>query len=154
MTRYELFEFFHVVGAIAWLGGGIGLTILGRRLVAVRDHATLIALDEQGKALGNRLFMPASILTIGFGIAMVIDAPVIGFGDAWILIGFGGVIASGASEGLVAQRAAKAFTAAVGQYGVGSPQATAAASRLTLGATLDVFFLLIVVGAMVARSGA
>ena len=59
MTRYELFKFLHVVGAIAWVGGGIGLTILARRLVVARDHAARQSISAQGKALGNWLFMPA-----------------------------------------------------------------------------------------------
>ena len=151
MTRYELFKFFHVVGAIAGVGGGLGLTILGRRLVAAKDHVTLISLNEQGKALGNRLFVPAFLLTLGFGVAMVIDTPAIGFGDLWILIGFGGIVASGAVEGLVGQRAARAFTAAVERHGMGSAQVDAAAARLTLGGTLDVLVMLVVVWAMAAR---
>ena len=151
MTRYELFKFLHVVGAIAWVGGGIGLTILGRRLVTAREHQALVTLNAQGKALGNWLFVPASILTIGFGVAMVIDTPVIDFSDLWIIIGFGGIIASGAAEGMIGQRAARAFTAAMEQHGPGSPQATSASKRLMLGGTLNVIFLLIVVWAMVAK---
>jgi uncharacterized membrane protein len=154
MTRYELFNFLHIVGAIAWVGGGIGLTILGRRLVAARDHATLVGINDQGKALGNWLFAPAFVLTLGAGIAMVVDSPLISFGEAWVLIGFGGIVASGAVEGLIGQRAAKQFTSDIQQYGAGSPQATASASRLTLGGTLDVLLLLIVVLAMVVKPGA
>ena len=154
MTRYELFKFLHVVGAIAWVGGGIGLTILARRLVVARDHAALQAINAQGKALGNWLFMPAFILTLGFGIAMVADTPAIGFFDTWIVIAYGGIILSGAFEGLIGQRAAKAFTEAMENHGPGSPQADAAASRLALGGWLDVLALLVVVFAMVVKPGA
>jgi uncharacterized membrane protein len=154
VTRYELFKFMHVVGAIAWVGGGIGLTILARRLIAAKDHAALQSINAQGKSLGNWLFMPAFVLTLGFGLAMVADTPAIGFFDTWIVIAYGGIILSGVFESLIGQRAAKAFTAAVTDHGAGSPQATAAASRLTLGSWLDVVTLLVVVFAMVVKPGA
>ena len=154
MTRFELFKFLHVVGAIAWVGGGLGLTILARRLVVARDHATLQAINAQGKALGNWLFMPAFVLTLGFGIAMVADTPAYGFFDTWIVVGYGGILLSGAFEGLIGQRAAKGFTEAIEQHGPGSPKAQAAASRVTLGGWLDVLTLLVVVFAMVVKPGA
>jgi len=154
VTRFELFKFLHVVGAIAWVGGGIGLTILARRLVVARDYVTLQAINAQGKALGNWLFMPAFILTLGFGIAMVVDTPAYGFFDTWIVIAYGGILLSGAFEGLIGQRAAKAFTAAIEQHGAESAQARAAASRVTLGGWLDVLALLVVVFAMIVKPGA
>ncbi|HSM00985.1 MAG TPA: DUF2269 family protein [Acidimicrobiia bacterium] len=151
MTRYELFKFLHVVGAIAWVGGGIGLTILGRRLVAAKDHSALKSINDLGKALGNWLFIPASALTIIFGVAMVFDSPAIEFTDLWILIGFGGIIASGAVEGMIGQRAGREFATAIEQHGPGSARATAASKRMMLGGTLDVLLLLVVVWAMVVR---
>lgn len=151
MTRFELFKFVHLIGAIAWVGGGIGLLILHRRLVGARETEALLAFNRQSQALGNRLFAPAFVLTLGSGIAMVATESAFGFTDLWILIGFGGIVASGTAELAIGQPAGKRFTAAVEDFGSDSPQALAAASRTTLGATLDLLALLIVVFAMVAK---
>ena len=151
MSRYELFEFLHIVGAIAWVGSGIGLTVYARRLLKAKDHESLKTLNRQGQALGKVLFGPAFVLVLGFGIAMVVDHPLIGFGDLWILMGFAGIVLSGVSEMAVAAPAGKRFEAAIDDYGFGSPQAEKAASRMILGSTLDIVFLLVAVWAMVVR---
>jgi uncharacterized membrane protein len=151
MTRYELFKFLHVVGAIMWVGGGIGLTVFAWRARAAGDLRSLVAMVERGKDLGNFLFMPAFALTLGFGIAMVATESVLSFGDLWILIGFGGIALSGVAEMAITQPAGKRLMAAVEASGVGSPEAKAAARGSLNGSILDVTVLLVVVWAMVAK---
>ena len=151
MTRYELFKLLHVVGAIAWIGGGMGLLLLNQRLVAARDHGALLSVGKHGQALGTWLFMPASLVTIGFGVAMVATEPTLRFVDLWILIGFGGVVASGIAQMAVAAPAEKRFTALAGDRGLDHPDVEAAARQVTYGNALDVSLLLVVVWAMVAK---
>lgn len=151
MTRYELFKLLHIVGAIAWIGGGMGLLVLSRRFIAAQDYAALLAVGKHGQALGTWLFMPASLVTIGFGIAMVATEPTLGFTDLWILIGFGGVVASGIAQMAVAAPAEKEFTALAGERGLDHPDVGAAARKITYGSALDIGLLLLVVWAMVAK---
>lgn len=151
MTRYELFKFLHVVGAIMWLGGGIGLTIFAWRARVAGDQRTLVAMVERGKDLGNFLFMPAFVLTLGFGIAMVATESIWSFADLWILIGFGGIALSGVAEMAISQPAGKRLMAAVEAHGVGSPEANAAARGSLNGSLVDITVLLVVVWAMVAK---
>jgi uncharacterized membrane protein len=151
MTRYELFKFLHVVGAIAWVGGGIGLTIYGWRLRKARDLASLAVLMRRSDDLGKVLFMPAALLTLGFGIAMVATTAAIAFGDLWILMGFGGVALSIVVEAGMAAPAGKRFVATVEEHETGSPQADAHAGRMLRASVLGVLVLLTVVWAMVAK---
>jgi uncharacterized membrane protein len=151
MTTYELFKFLHVVGAIAWVGGGIGLTIFAWRLRAAGDHETVLAMGKRGDDLGKFLFMPAFVLTLGFGIAMVLSESILSFTDLWILIGFGGIVLSGVAEMAVSAPAGKRFMAAAENHGIGSPEATAAARGSLKGSLIDISVLLIVVWAMVAK---
>jgi uncharacterized membrane protein len=151
MTRYEIFKLLHVVGAIAWVGGGIGLLMLSRQMVRSRDFDALVTVGRHGESLGMWLFMPASLLTVGFGVAMVATEPKLGFADLWILIGFGGLIGSGIAQMAVAGPAQKRFLGLMAEHGDGHPEVAAAARRVTLGNLLDVGVLLLVVWAMVAK---
>lgn len=151
MTGYEFLKFLHVCGAIAWVGGGLGLLILSRRLVAAGDHATLLKAGEHSQALGTRLFMPASLVTIGAGVAMVATTPQIGFTDLWILMGFGGVVLSGVAQMTLSSKAEARFVAAATDHGVDSPEVARAARGLTLGSVADITVLVLVVWAMVVK---
>ena len=150
MTRYELLRLLHIVGAIAWVGGGLGLLVLHRQLARVRDHATLAAIARQSQALGNRLFVPAALATVGFGIAMVVTEDAFRFGDLWILIGFGGIVASGVAQSVVAAPAGKRFLALIADGG-DETELSGTVRRMTLGDVLDVGLLLVVVAAMVLK---
>jgi uncharacterized membrane protein len=151
MTRYELFKLLHVVGAIAWVGGGMGLLVLSRRLLAARDYRGLHDLGQQSQALGTWLFMPAALLTVGFGVALVAAEAAFGFADLWILIGFGGILASGAAQMALAGPAGRRFSALAAEHGFDHPGVAAAARRVTYGNAADVGLLLVVVWAMVAK---
>lgn len=151
MTRYELFKLIHLLGVIGWVGGGVGLLILHHRMVTARDAQGLAAFQRQSQALGTWLFFPAFVLTLGGGIAMVATESFLSFTDLWILIGFGGIVASGVAEGLVAGPAGKRYAAAVEAHGIESKEALDAASRTALGPTLDMVALLVVVWAMVVK---
>ena len=150
MTRYELLRLLHLVGAIAWVGGGLGLLVLHRQLARIHDHTTLASIARQSQAVGNRLFVPAGLATVGFGIALVATSDAYGFGELWILIGFGGIVASGVAQGVVAAPAGKRFLALMAD---GADEATVAAAlrRATLGNSLDVVLLLVVIVAMVVK---
>lgn len=150
MTRYELFKFLHIAGAIVWLGAGVGLAFLWRRLARAGDAGALRAFEAQSSAFGKFLFGPATLLTLGFGIAMVLDSP-FGFEELWILIGFGGFIASGVIEGAVAGPAGKRFMAVADEQGLDSPAARSARRRVAMAGNLELLILFAVVWAMVVK---
>ncbi len=151
MTRYELFKLLHIVGAMAWVGAGIGLLVLNRQLVRTRDFAGVLTVGRQSKALGTRLFIPASLATVVFGIALVATEPGYGFTDLWILIGFAGIVLSGIAQSAITERSGKRFIALATEHGTDHPGLTAAARGITLGSALDVGLLVVVVWAMVAK---
>lgn len=151
MNRYEIFKFLHIVGAIAWVGSGIALTVLGRQMRKEKDYAGLLVMGHHSQALGTLLFTPAALLTIGFGIALVAIDPAIGFGDLWILIGFGGILGSGIAQMALAAPAERRFLSAAAEYGTDHPETAQASRRLGLGSILDTGVLLVVVWAMVAK---
>jgi uncharacterized membrane protein len=151
MSSYELFKFLHVVGAIVWLGSGIGLLMLNQQFVRARDHQGLLAIGQRTEGLGTRLFAPASLVTVGAGIVMVATTDSLGFGDLWILIGFAGLVLSGVAQMAVAAPAYARFQALVEEYGPESEDVAVAARGMRLGNLLDIGVLLVVVWAMVAK---
>lgn len=151
MTRYELFKFLHVTGAIVWLGAGVGLAILSRGLVKAKEVDAVRAITAQDKALGAKLFGPAVLLTLIFGVAMVIDTPAFDFSDLWIVIGFGGIVLSGFLNGAIAGPAGKRLLAASEAHGFDSAEAGAARSRVNLVGTIEMLILFGVALAMVIK---
>ena len=151
MTRYELFRLLHIVGAIAWLGSGIGLAVLNRQLLRAQEHVALVAIGRSSQALGTRLFMPAALVTVAFGVALVATEESYRFTDLWILIGFGGIVASGVAQMAVAEPAGKRYLALADEHGTDHPELNPVARRAAFGNVLDVGLLLVVVLAMVVK---
>jgi uncharacterized membrane protein len=150
VTRYEIFKLLHVVGAITWVGSSIGLFVLTRRLLVTKDQAGILALGRQSQALGNRIFIPAGLLTVGFGVALVATEAVFSFTDLWILLGFGGIVLSGVAQSTITERGNKRLLQ-LAEHDLDDPEFAMAARRVTLGSGIDIVILLVVVWAMVAK---
>lgn len=153
MTSYELFKLLHVLGAAAWVGGGIALFLTTRQLAIAGEHEGLLAVVRQSQAIGNRLFMPAALVTIVFGVLLVATEHTFAFTDLWILLGFGGVILSGvivmAFAGPVEQR----IPELAAQHGADSPEVAAATRRVLAASAADLAVLVAVVAVMVTQPG-
>jgi uncharacterized membrane protein len=151
VTAYATLKFAHIVGAIAWVGSGIGLAVLAHQLRRSRDLVALVAVGEQSQGLGKILFMPAALVTVAAGIALVTIEPAFGFADLWVLIGFGGIIGSGVAQMAVAEPTNRRFMTLAAERGVEDPETLAAGRRVSVGNALDIAILLFVVWAMVAK---
>jgi uncharacterized membrane protein len=89
MDLYSALKFLHVVLAILWLGGGMGLIVAGRLFQAQPDRSPFLTVVDQVVALSTRIFIPASILLLVTGLLMVWTG---GLGwPAWILLGIAGI---------------------------------------------------------------
>jgi hypothetical protein len=93
VVRYELLTFAHVAAAIIWLGAGLVLTILQFGAARAGDRARELGYYRDTDWLSARLFIPASLALLLFGVLLVIDGPW-RFEDLWIQIGIGGWAAS------------------------------------------------------------
>jgi uncharacterized membrane protein len=92
MDFYSFFKLLHVICAIAWVGGG--MTLLASAIFNVRDHgpAAAIRSSQQIGSLAMRWFLPASGLTLVFGIIVTILGGL--WGEAWVIIGLLGFAAT------------------------------------------------------------
>jgi hypothetical protein len=85
------------------------------------------------------------------GIALVATEAAFHFTDLWILIGFGGILASLILQMTVSTRARERFMTLMASEGTHPSQLLAAERRVTLLNTFDIFVLLLVVWAMFAK---
>lgn len=149
MDTFEIYKFLHVTTAIIWVGGGIFGAILTRRaLGASAAHRLGIARDLA--FVSRRVFAPASILTLVFGVLMVLDADAIEFEQAWIAIGLGAIIVSIAiGAGFLSPQSAKL----VDELETGEEKAMDRLRRVATVSRVDLLVLLVAVWAMVAKPG-
>jgi uncharacterized membrane protein len=85
MDFYSFFKLLHVISAIAWVGGG--LTLLASAIFNVRDRgpAEAIRTAETIGSLAMRWFLPASGLTLVFGIITTFLGNL--WSEAWVILG-------------------------------------------------------------------
>lgn len=93
MSRYELYLFLHIVGAVVWVGGGTMGLILATRALRLDDAARAGSLMQDIGAVANRVFIPASLVVLVLGVLMVADGPW-SFGSLWIVLGLAGYLAT------------------------------------------------------------
>ncbi len=86
MTRYELLLFLHVAAAIIWLGAGMVIQFFALRAERSRNAAEIHRVASDAEWLAMRLFVPASLAVLVFGLALVFDGPW-AFDQLWIVLG-------------------------------------------------------------------
>ena len=89
MSRYEFLLFAHVAAVIVWLGTGTAFALIA----ILGDRELLPRLGPLGAKLGPRVFAPASLGTLVFGILLVLDGHW-SFDPLWIKLGFAAFAAS------------------------------------------------------------
>ena len=83
----------HVLGAVIWVGGSIALQIQASRAERANDGLRMAALAADSEWIGQRIFMPASLLLLAAGIIMVVVGNW-GFETLWVVIGIAGFVYS------------------------------------------------------------
>lgn len=149
---YNVLQFLHVAAAIVWIGSGVGLVALMGTMTRAGDRATVMTVSRHLETLGPRLFGPAAMGTLIFGILTVLVSDSIDFTDTWIVIGLVGVAISLVIVG-ISNGVNKKLTAAIEQHGPDHPDAAAAMSRTRMLNYIDLVVLFVVVWAMVIKPG-
>lgn len=90
---YDFLLTIHVLAAVIWVGGGIAMHILGRRVLRRNDPQEIYKFSAEVNTIGMRLYAPTSLVLLVAGILLVNEAGY-EFSQAWISIGFLGWIIS------------------------------------------------------------
>lgn len=84
MTAYNPLLFVHVLAAMTWVGGGLTLSLMGARArgspTSAADFAKFLPY------VGIRVLMPAVLLVLLSGVAMVLLDAQWSFRQAWVLL--------------------------------------------------------------------
>jgi uncharacterized membrane protein len=88
---YNWLKAFHVLASIVWVGGGIFIQIYATKLRRANQQDRLMAFAKDLEKLGNAIFLPASILVLILGIAMVWYSPAWKVSDLWVILGLVGI---------------------------------------------------------------
>lgn len=153
MTLYSWLVLGHILAAIIWVGGGTMELLLGRRL-ATTGGADNSAFAAARQWTGGRVFAPAAIAVLGFGILMVVESPAWSFGQLWVwlaLVLAGSVALIGASyygpeQGRITRLAA--------ERGTDDSEVLRRRNRLQLVNHLEAVVMVAIVFLMVIKPGA
>ena len=149
MTGTDILKFLHVFFAIVWVGGGVMFQFLLARAKSVGPEM-VGHFNSLAEWTSNRVFMPASFLTLGFGIATVI-AGGYEWNEMWINVGFAGFFLSAIIGMAVLGPTSKKMKALVAERGPNDPVVTHMGRRLDLFGKIDLIILIAVVFMMVTK---
>ena len=149
MSRYELYLLIHVFGAIVWVGAHANLQYLAWRAERANDDAGLKRVLDDSGAL-EKIIIPASLLVLLAGIAMVVDGPW-SFSTLWIDLGLAGFASTFVTGLFLLKPRGDRLAAQIDADGGFSPAARVAAKRLLAVARADALAIGLVVVVMVTK---
>jgi uncharacterized membrane protein len=151
---YDWLKFFHILMAIVWVGGALGIQLVAVRLIRTSDPYALRAFSGAVEWIGNRVFLPASVILLGLGIWMVVLEPAWTFAQFWVLAAFamfGYSILSGALYlGPQSGKLKKMYDT----EGPDAPGAPELIRKLFLFSRIELGLLVLIVADMVLKPGA
>ena len=152
MTLYEFLVFVHVLMAVVWVGGGVALQVLAVRATRAKDPGRVAGVSADAEWIGLRVFMPASILLLAFGIWAGIEGDW-DFGQAWISIGFAAFLFSFFLGMAFLGPESGRIKGLVGERGLDDPEVARRTNRILLFSRLELVILIIAIWAMVTKPG-
>lgn len=150
MSLYELFLLLHLTAVIIWLGASflLALVVFGAELA--RDREQEIAQHRSLEWLAPRLFIPASLGSLIFGILVVIEGPW-EFDQLWIVIGLAGWAISFGLGFFYFKPEGERIAAIAGERGIHDAELGSRLSRVNATDRVQVLILFVVVADMVLK---
>src|SRR5215212_1995719 len=94
MTLYEFLLFVHISATTVWVGAGLFSLVLAIGYDRDSDEPAIRRFLADQERLATRLFIPASLTVVIFGIALVIESDAWSFEYLWIVLGLVGFAAT------------------------------------------------------------
>jgi uncharacterized membrane protein len=149
---YQALLYVHIVCAVIWVGGAFFSQLLALRVERATKPSEPPPPGRNLEFLGMRVFLPASILLVLAGAAMV--AQQWGFGQTWVAVSMGlwlvSVIAGALYIGPRTKKVAELFEA----EGPASTAARGLLGRIFLVSRLELVSFAVIIALMVFKPGA
>ena len=153
MEAYDWLLLGHILAAITWVGGAITMQTVAARLARSESRETVASFARTIEWIGPRLFMPSSLVVLGFGIAMVAVNEAWTIGQLWIILALVGIAISGIGGAVFFGPHAKRIGEAFRTEGPESPRAMSLIRRVNVVGWFDTALLLLIVVDMVIKPG-
>lgn len=148
MGLREILLTFHIAGAGIWLGSNVVQAVVPR-MVARHGSEAAAGWYRVAARLGNRVYVPASIVILITGIFLVVGADEYGFGTRFVTVGFTMIVLGAVLGVLVFEKGSERAAEAIESGDQG--RVRSAISRLAAFGALDTLLLLLTIVAMVTR---
>ncbi len=148
MDWYLIFKWLHVSFAIIWLGGAFIMLVLGAAADRARDDTDMVWIARKVAWSAERVYVPASILTLIFGLLMSWTGAL--WSNLWIILGLLGIASTIYIGIAILTPRAKKVEAGYAAGGV-TPQVLATCRELLAFAKFDITVLFVVVADIVLK---
>jgi uncharacterized membrane protein len=154
VNTYSSLKFVHVLSAVVWVGGACTLQAFAIRISASGDGLRMATFAKDAEYVGNRIFLPSSIILLVSGIFTIHESSgAWSYDQTWVQIGLAMILASIAiGAGFLGPEAGR-IARAIDQHGPSSDQARHHINRLFLVSRFELVLLLLVVFDMVVKPG-
>ena len=146
MSWYEFLLFVHVACAAIWVGGGFILQLYGMVVRRGGDVAELAQFSGRAGSLGERVFVPASVLLLLAGIGLMIEGNW-SWGRLWVLFSLAVYAGSFVNGTFYISPNAKRLPA----VGPATPEGQELIRRIFTALRVELLFLFAVVFAMTVK---
>jgi uncharacterized membrane protein len=153
VEAYDWLLLGHILAAIAWVGGAITMQTIGARLVRAESAEAVASFARTAEWIGPRLYMPASVAVLGFGIAMVAVNEAWTIGQLWIILGLVGIAVSAIGGALFFGPQSRRIGEALRTEGAESERTQALIRQIFVVGRFDLLLLLLIVADMVLKPG-
>jgi uncharacterized membrane protein len=152
MTLYEFLLFVHIAATVVWVGAGLCSLVLAIGYDRDGDEPAIRRFLADQERLATRLFIPASLTVLIFGIALVIESDAWTFDYLWIVLGLVGFAATFVTGLFMIKPASERIGAAMEREGGRlTPPLRTDVRKLIVMARLDYVVLFLVIGDMVIK---
>lgn len=152
MSLYELLLFVHILATVIWVGAGFLSLVLAVTYDKEGDERAIQRFLADQEMLAMRLFVPASLVVLLMGLALVIESEAWGFGQLWIVLGLIGFAMTFVTGLFMIKPASEQIGAAMEREGGRlTPQVRTDIRKLMVKARVDYVVLSLVIFDMVAK---
>lgn len=154
VNTYNSLKFVHVLSAVVWVGGACTLQTFAIRINGTGDGARMATFAKDAEFVGNRIYLPSSIILLVSGIFTIHESGgAWSYDQTWVQIGLAMILVSIAiGAGFLGPQAGR-IARAIEQGGADSPEAQKHIRRIFVVSRFELALLLLVVFDMVVKPG-